>query len=75
VVRWRDIFSDALRSAAVWPRHDAGAALCRRVPTAAVLTAQRQEAILRDETILRGARSVDFPVKPAVSNEARTTGG
>jgi hypothetical protein len=40
-----------------------------------VLTAQRQEAILRDETILRGARSVDFPVKPAVSNEARTTGG
>ena len=30
-----------------------------------------QEAILRDETILRGARNVDFPAKPAVSNEVR----
>ena len=26
---------------------------------------------MRDETILRGARNVDFPAKPVVSNEAR----
>ena len=33
----------------------------------------RQEAILRNETIIRGARNVDFPAKPAVSQEVRTT--
>lgn len=30
-----------------------------------------QEKILREETILRAARSVDFPAKPAVSAEAK----
>jgi len=30
-----------------------------------------QESILRDETIIRGARVLDFPAKPAVSPEAK----
>lgn len=37
----------------------------------ALTSVRVQEAILRDETILRGARSVDFPAKPAISNEVR----